>query len=228
MTQTADGVAQSWLETSDAVLRGLNHEFSNRLSLARLTPQLTALLASGEPGMQRMAADADRSEDLLNLLRLYRLMVFATGEQPEPLLVSDNIVDAVELFRHHTAFRDLDVQVNADATIPPVLMATGALTQALLLLLCAAARGVAHAQGETSALLVEFSATADSVLITVQADGPPKSGGPRASSTDGEPPEFVALRYLVRDVNGGAKVTPGGATLSVGTLLSLRQREKRG
>jgi hypothetical protein len=170
--------------------------------------------------MQRMAADADRSEDLLNLLRLYRLMVFATGEQPEPLLVSDNIVDAVELFRHHTSFRDLDVRVNADATIPPVLMATGALTQALLLLLCAAARRAVLAHGETGTLLVEFAATADSVFVTAQAD--------RASSADGEAPEFVALRHLVRDVNGAAKATPTGATLSVGTLVSLRQREKRG
>ncbi|MFI5233763.1 MAG: hypothetical protein ACHQSE_14790 [Gemmatimonadales bacterium] len=228
MTQLADGVAQSWLETSDAVLRGLNHEFSNRLSLARLTPQLTALLASGEPGMQRVTADADRSEDLLHLLRLYRLMVFGTGEQAEPLLISDNIVDAVDLFRHHTAFRDLDIRVNADATIPPVLMGTGALTQALLLLLCAAARRVALVRGDTGMLVVDFTATADSVRIAVRADGLAESGGAGATHADEEAPELVALRYLVRDVNGAAECTPAGAALSVGTLVSLRQREKRG
>ena len=224
MTQLANGVAQSWLETSDAVLRGLNHEFSNRLSLARLTPQLTALLAAGEPGMQRVAADADRSEDLLHLLRLYRLMVFGISEQPEPLLVSDNIVDAVDLFRHHTTFRDLDVRVNTDATIPPVLMATGGLTQALLLLLCVAARRTALARGETGTLVVDFASTADSVRVSVRTDG---STGAGAAHGDGDAPELVALRYLVRDVNGAVEVTPAGVTLSVGTLVSLRQREKQ-
>ena len=225
MTQLANGVAQSWLETSDAVLRGLNHEFSNRLSLARLTPQLTALLASGEPGMQRVAADVDRPDDLLHLLRLYRLMIFGTSEQPEPLLVSDNIVDAADLFRHHTAFRDLDVRVNANATIPPVLMATSSLTQALLLLLCAAARRVAVGRGDTATLVVDFASTADSVIISVSMEGSARTGGAHG---DGDAPELVALRYLVRDVNGAVETTAAGVTLSVGTLVSLRQREKRG
>jgi nitrogen-specific signal transduction histidine kinase len=222
MTQSKSAVAESWLETSDAVLRGLNHEFSNRLSLARLSPQLSALLASGEPGMQQVAADVDRSEDLLHLLRLYRLMVFASSEQAEPVLVSDIVVDSVDLFKHHTTFRDLDVRVIPDTTIPPVLMSPGALTQAVLLLLCAAARQVSLARGDTGVLVVNLSADANSVHIAVSADeAGAKAGG------DG-PPEFPALRYLIRDVNGSAEITPVGATLSIGTLVSLRQREKRG
>jgi nitrogen-specific signal transduction histidine kinase len=222
MTQSKSAVAESWLETSDAVLRGLNHEFSNRLSLARLTPQLSALLASGEPGMQQVAADVDRSEDLLHLLRLYRLMVFASSEQAEPVLVSDIVVDSVDLFKHHTTFRDLDVRVNPDTTIPPVLMSPGALTQAVLLLLCAAARQVSLARGDTGVLVVNLSADANCVQIAVSADEAGAKAGGDA------PPELPALRYLIRDVNGSAEITPIGATLSIGTLVSLRQREKRG
>jgi len=222
MTQLQSAVALSWLETSDAVLRGLNHEFSNRLSLARLSPQLSALLASGEPGMQQIAADVDRSEDLLHLLRLYRLMVFASTEQPEPLLVSDIVVDAADLFKHHTTFRDLDVRVNPDTTIPPVLMSQAGLTQAVLLLLCAAARQVSLARGETGVLVVNFSTDANSVHIAVNADEPGAKAGRE------EPPELPALRDLIRDVNGAIEITPVGATLSIGTLVSLRQREKRG
>jgi nitrogen-specific signal transduction histidine kinase len=222
MTQSKSGVAQSWLETSDAVLRGLNHEFSNRLSLARLSPQLSALLAADEPGMQQVAADVDRSEDLLHLLRLYRLMVFASGEQPEPVLVSDIVVDSVDLFKHHTVFRDLDVRVTADATIPPVLMSPGALTQAILLLLCAAARQVSLGRGDTGTMVVEFGGDSDTVRITVIAE---QAG----ANTGGEEPlELPALRYLVREVNGAVEITPGKAALSIGTLVSLRQREKRG
>jgi nitrogen-specific signal transduction histidine kinase len=172
--------------------------------------------------MQQIAADVDRSEDLLHLLRLYRLMVFASTEQSEPLLVSDIVVDAVDLFKHHTTFRDLDVRVNPDTTIPPVLMSQAGLTQAVLLLLCTAARQVSLARGETGVLVVNFSADANSVLIAVNVDeAGAKSGGE-------EPPELPALRYLIRDVNGSAEITPVGTTLSIGTLVSLRQREKRG
>jgi nitrogen-specific signal transduction histidine kinase len=222
MTQSKSAAAQSWLVTSDAVLRGLNHEFSSRLSLARLAPQLSAMLAAGEPGMQKLADDAGRSEDLFNLLRLYRLMVFTSNEPSEPLLVSDVVGDAVALFKHHSTFRDLDVQVNAAGTIPPVLMNPGALTQAVLLLISATARQLDVTPGDTGTIVLGFSADTDAVRISAQA----ADAGHYAAT--GELPELPALRYLIRDVEGAADVTRGGATMSIGTLVRLRQREKRG
>ena len=42
MTQQKSAAAESWIETSDAVLRGLNHEFSNRLSFAILNKHAIA------------------------------------------------------------------------------------------------------------------------------------------------------------------------------------------
>src|SRR5580698_1575056 len=122
MTKSKSAAAQSWLETSDAVIRGLNHEFSNRLSLARLAPQLSAMIATAEHAMHGLADSGANSEDMLNLLRLYRLMVFETTEPAEPLLVSDVVADAIDLFKHHATFRDMEVRVIADDTIPPVLM----------------------------------------------------------------------------------------------------------
>lgn len=222
MTQSGLSVAESWLETSDAVLRGLNHEFSNRLSLARLAPQLSSLVAAGEPQLERYAADAERAEDLLRLLRLYRLMVFASSEQAEPLLFSDVVPDAVDLFQHHTAFRDLEVRVNSDDTIPPVLMGPAALTQAVLLVLCAVARRSSVPLGDTGVLAIDFAADANAVRVAVRGDavGPARGAG--------DSPEFPALRHLVRGVEGAVETVDGGAVLSVGTLVRLRQLEKRG
>ena len=172
--------------------------------------------------MEKLAADADRSEDLLHLLRLYRLMVFASDEQAEPLLVSDVVADAADLFRHHTTFRDLEVQIKSASTVPPVLMGPTSLTQALLLLFCAAARQRAVARAETGTLFVEFTASTDAVRIAVHAD---RGGAPHR---DDNPPEFPALRHLIRNVNGAVEVTHDGATMSVGTLVTLREREKQG
>jgi hypothetical protein len=217
MTQSISTVSHSWLGTSDAVLRGLNHEFSNRLSLARLAPQLSAMLASGEPEMQKIAADIGRSEDMLHLLGLYRLMVFDAREPAEPLLVADVVGAAVDLFNHHTTFRDLEVQVRAEEALPPVLI-----SRPVLLLLCAPARQVSADPGEIGAIALGFSASADDVLITARATDPE-----RYVSTD-DVPELPALGYLLRDADGAVERNGDGFTMTVGTLVRLRRREKPG
>lgn len=221
LTQLHSAAAQSWLATSDAVLRGLNHEFSNRLSLARLAPQLSAMIAAGEFELRKMADDSGNSEDLLNLLRLYRLMVFGNSEPAEPLIVSDVVPDAVDLFKHHTTFRDLDVRAPVDTSIPPVLINRASLTQGVLLLLGAAARQLELAPGDTGMLELGCTADADAVRISAHV----------AESVERNPPadapELAALRYLIRDVEGTAGMTSRGATMSIGTLVRLRRREKQ-
>lgn len=221
MTPLTTAAAASWIETSDAVLRGLNHEFSNRLSLARLAPQLNTMLKAGEPALQKLVNDSDQSEAMLELLRLYRLMPFPNGDPAEPVLFSDAVPEAVELFQYHTSFRDIAVRVRVDESTPPTLMNPAALRQSILLLLGAAARQTAVESNDGGAIVVEFSANGDLVNVTAhvrEAD----DGGPAVDAS-----ELPALRYLIRDAGGTAEVTRRGATMSVGTLVSLRRLEKR-
>jgi nitrogen-specific signal transduction histidine kinase len=221
MTKSKSAAAQSWLETSDAVIRGLNHEFSNRLSLARLAPQLSAMIATAEHAMHGLAESGANSEDLLNLLRLYRLMVFDTTEPAEPLLVSDVLADAIDLFKHHATFRDMEVRVIADDTIPPVLMNPGALSRAVLLLLSAAARQLPAAHADTGAIALGFAADANAVRVVA------KAVDSDTSESAAELPELPALRYLIRDAEGSVDVASDGITISIGTLVRLRQLEKQ-
>lgn len=220
MTTSNSSASQSWIETSDAVLRGLNHEFSNRLSLARLAPQLSAMIAAGDAEIQRLTGGADHSEDLFNLLRLYRLVVFESTEPAEPLLVSDVVADAIDLFKHHSTFRDMDVRVTADDTIPPVLMNPGALCRAVLLLLSAAARRLPAAHADTGTIELGFAA--DALAVRVSASTPDADETKMADDLH----ELIALRYLIRGAEGAVDVTPAGVTMSIGTLVRLRQLEK--
>jgi nitrogen-specific signal transduction histidine kinase len=220
MTKSKSAAAQSWLETSDAVIRGLNHEFSNRLSLARLAPQLSAMIETGEHAMLGLADTGGNSEDLLNLLRLYRLMVFESSEPAEPLLVSDVVADAVDLFNHHSTFRDMEVRVIADDTIPPVLMNPGALCRAVLLLLSAAARRLPAAHADRGTVELWFGAETNAVHISARALESDASGASE------DPPELPALRYLIRNAEGIVDVAPDRLTMSIGTLVRLRQLEK--
>jgi hypothetical protein len=221
MTAAKAAAADSWLDTSDAVMRGLNHEFSNRLSLARLTPQLGAMLRAGEPALQKLVDESQGTDDMLQLLRLFRLMLFNNGDPAEPVLISDAAVDGVDLFRHHTSFRDLEVQVTADGMIPPTLMNPTGMRQAVLLLLCVAARQLATDAGDGGAIALTFSANADAISVSARV---------RESGDDHpivEAPELPALRYLIRGAEGTVDVTRGSATLSIGTLVRLRRREKQ-
>jgi nitrogen-specific signal transduction histidine kinase len=222
MTQSHPAAAQSWIETSDAVLRGLNHEFSNRLSLARLAPQLSELLATGEHELMKMAADPSRSDEMLNLLRLYRLMVFGHTDPAEPLIVSDAAADAVDLFKHHAVLRDIEVRINGGESMPPVLMNPAAATQAILLLLCAAARQLAVPPGEMGSIALTFSGDEHAARLTADADESPVHGA------SGDVPELPALRFLIRNVEGSVEQSGSAFTMSIGTLLRLRQLEKQG
>ncbi len=222
MTETISSAARSWLATSDAVLRGLNHEFSNRLSLARLAPQLAAMLTAGDSDLQKIADEAGQSEQLLPLLGLYRLMVFGSNEPAEPMIVTDAVESAVTLFAHHTTFRDLQVRVNAGDAAPPVLMQRNALSQAMLLLISAAASRVAVGEGHAGTIVLDVAGDANAVRISARVDG---AGG---TPSPGELLEFPALRYLIQDAEGTAETTGNGVAMSIGTLVRLRQREKEG
>jgi nitrogen-specific signal transduction histidine kinase len=222
MTQTKSAAAEAWLDTSDAVLRGLNHEFSNRLSLARLAPQLSELLATGEHDLARIAADSNRSDDMVQLLRLYRLMVFSSTDPAEPLLVADVAADAIDLFKHHTVFRDLDVRLDCGGSIQPILLNPTSATQAVLLLLCAAARQLAVPPGDSGAIVLRCACTEDAVSLTAAADESP------VLETPVDPPELPALRYLIRNVEGQVAQSGPSLTMSLGTLLRLRRLEKQG
>jgi len=222
MTESRADAAESWLWTSDAVLRGLNHEFSNRVSLARLAPQLLAMAEAGDRDMQRIAAAEGQSDDMLQLLRLYRLLVFHTNEPAEPIIIADVLDDAVSLFNHHTIFRDIEIRVTPDATIPPVLLDPASLTQALLLLFCAAAELIGGAQGEGGVIELGYFATPDDVRVSAAV---PVTG---AAAPATEPPQLPALRYLIRDADGRVEVAPDGVTMTLGSLLKLRRREKEG
>ncbi len=202
------------------VLRGLNHAFSNRLSSLGA---VGAGLGAPEDGPVGAQVDAE-AERLERLLRLYRLLPFASGV-PEPAQVTCAADDALALFQYHLAFRDVPCEVDGDPTTPPVLLNPATLMQAVLLLLCAAAR---HLGEETmpEGIRLRYEGNADAVELVAETNAVASLGGD-------EPPELRALRWIARDaaVEAAVAVTPRGtvrATLRLGTLAFLRRRERGG
>ncbi|MBI1809690.1 MAG: hypothetical protein HYR75_07315 [Gemmatimonadetes bacterium] len=213
--------AEAWMSAAGNVLRGLNHGFSNRLSA------LGAVAAGlGSPDEASMGEQVDGEIGRLEgLLRLYRLLPMAGALPAEPAQVSDAMDDAVGLFRHHYALRDVACTVEGDPMTPPVLVNLTVLTQAVLLLLCAAARHL-PADQYADGVVLRYAGDSDWVDLTAET-------GVAVPLAEGTTSEVAALRWMVRDAAGDASVmrTARGlvrATLRVGTLANLRRRERGG
>ena len=224
MTETREGAAaEAWLHTMNPVLRGLNHEFSNLL---------TALggVSLGPDGED--ADDAGRSrldeeiERLDGLLRLYRLLPFAARAGGEPVLLADIIPDAVLLLKHHLELRDVPCDVEGVADLLPVVVHPTALTQAVLLCLCAAARKL-PASNASAGIRVRCGGDKEWAHVVAETTAPTDD-----AVEEGEPAEFVALRWLLRGAEGTSTLSRGDdgvvkASIRVATLIRTRAGERR-
>ncbi|MFI5309631.1 MAG: hypothetical protein ACHQQ3_00240 [Gemmatimonadales bacterium] len=209
----------AWIRASDSILRGLNHAFSNQLSLIRL---LSQFVREGEVVDAELAGIAAEAAHLDVLLGHYRLLPFAAEGAPEPIRVLDVTNDALALFRYREDARDRACTVEGDPDTSPVLLNPAALTQAVTLLLCAAARMAGQGSG-ADALVLRYGGDAEWVRVAVEVRAPT----PPALS--GDPPEIAAVRWLIRDAEGSTEVakTPSGGSsvgIRIGTLRRLRQR----
>lgn len=214
--------ALAWLRTADGVLIGLNHTLGNRLiSLFTLSS-----LAADDDVADQLTAVAEEAERLDALLQLYRLMESCDGTETEAMTVADALGDAVLLLGQHSGLRDVACAVTGEAATPPVLLSRGALTQALLLLLCAAARQVVS-RAATEGIVARYTGDATRVAVTVETR---EAVGADAGE---EPFEFAAVRWLMGDAGelGGVTLLPDGrwsVSLGLESLSARRAREKRG
>jgi hypothetical protein len=202
------------------LLDGLNHAFSNRL-LA-----LSALIPDGE-GMGRMTPSSspsmvlgDEIERLDRLRRLYRLLSFADEELGEATLLVDLLPDLVALLSQHSKLRDIECLFDTAAT-PPLLLHPMALTQAVVVMVCAVARHLARGE-EQLAVRIQSSGDENWVEVTVE------SLGPCSAEPNEEESDLAAVRWLIRHAEGSARIerTPRGsirAAFRVGALRRLRR-----
>lgn len=131
--------AADWLPTQEALLRGLNHALSNRLSSLGAVAMLAEGAATLDPKIQ---AALSRDVELLGeLLGLYRLLPGDSVARRDATKFADALAKARELLEHHPDCRNVRFELVDGAAMEPVsLLGRDALRAAVLLLL-AASRG---------------------------------------------------------------------------------------
>ena len=131
-----------WLDTTDAVLRGIAHHLSNRTGTIGAVAE--ALIAAN-PSDPLAAALVREAAELDLTLRAVRLMSLEPGRPAEPVRPADLLADAQRLLTMHGDARDASLDTGGLEAAPPVRVRVGPSVHALLLLLVAAAgdRGAA-------------------------------------------------------------------------------------
>lgn len=159
-----------WLRVSEKVLKGLNHQLANRV--AGLEAVVSMIHEDGEADAEMIAALAQEVSRLGKLLTLYTCMPAEPFAGAEPVRLQDIIPQVMELHRHHSDLQNIDVMVEHDETVAPILVRPSALLRSLLVVLASGA-GNAFRSGSSVPLLLTCSGDERDVLVAVESPQPP-------------------------------------------------------
>jgi hypothetical protein len=158
---------------NEKVLKGLNHQLTNRLASLEA---LTHLFEPGETTDPELARMLTREvERVATLLRLYRMMPAEPTALPEAVRVQDIIPCVLELHTYHADLRAVPCLLGEASDPPPVCVRPSALLRSLLVLLESAA-GHTFRTGSGMPTVLSYHGTPTVVTITIEAPSPNADG----------------------------------------------------
>lgn len=208
-------LAADWLPVQEALLRGLNHTLSNRVSSLHAIMMLTEGAERLDPKMHE--ALTSEVEQLSALLQEYRCAPSDPTPRRDPSRFRDALTRAAGLLAHHPECRDVVfLPPDEEAGVEPVaLLGKDALRACVLLLLPLARGGGAKARVET-----KVRGEDGWVHVTALAS--------QAAVTAAESPEFAALGRFADAEGGNTKAPPGGDALMISLPGLSRSRDATG
>lgn len=162
-----------WLRVNEKVLKGLNHQLTNRLAALEAVTQLF------EPGestdTQLLQTLANEVERVGTLLRLYRMLPAEPTALPEPVRVQDIVPCVLELHTYHADLRGVSCVLGELSDPDPVCVRPSALLRSLLVLLESAA-GHTSRTGSGLPIVLSYEGTPTVVTIAIEAPSPNSDG----------------------------------------------------
>jgi len=161
-----------WLRVSEKVLKGLNHQLTNRIASLEA---VVGIFQDGEPfEPEVIAALAQEVTRLNHLLQLFRCMPAEPFAGAEPVRLQDIVPQVLELHGHHADLRGISVEVDADFETLPLLVRPSALLRCLLVVLESGAGNALRsgATGSTGELRLSYTGDATHVSVVLEAPQP--------------------------------------------------------
>ena len=159
-----------WLRVSEKVLKGLNHQLTNRV--ASLEAVVGMCDEDGKLEPEVMRALVDEVARLGELLLLFRCMPAEPFAGSEPVRLQDIIPQVLELHGHHADLRTVGVTLSDDPQTLPLLVRPSALLRCLLVVLESGA-GNALRSGSERPLSLAYGGDAHEVRIVFESPHPP-------------------------------------------------------
>lgn len=215
-----------WLRVSEKVLKGLNHQLTNRVASLEA---VVGIFEDGDtpdaPMIQALAVEVSR---LGHLLRLFRAMPAEPFSGSEPVRVQDIVPEVLELHGHHTDLHDIPCEIDGDDAVDPLLIRPSALMRCLLVVLESGAGNIRRS-GSSGALRLAYAGDARHVRITFEA---PQPAGQLLFTGEGSLVHAVRSALAHAHVQVDASVVPGGGEeriryeLVLPTLAEARRMER--
>jgi hypothetical protein len=162
-----------WLRVNEKVLKGLNHQLTNRLAALDAVTHLFEPAEATDPHLLRTLAH--EVERVGTLLRLYRMLPAEPTAMPEPIRVQDIIPCVLELHTYHADLRGVTCLLGETSDPEPVCVRPSALLRSLLVLLESAA-GHASRTGSGRPIVLGYGGTPTVVTISIEAPSPNADG----------------------------------------------------
>ncbi len=215
-----------WLRVSEKVLKGLNHQLTNRIASLEA---IVGIFRDGEPfEPEVLTALSDDVARLNHLLQLFRCMPAEPFAGAEPVRLQDIVPQVLELHGHHADLRDIAVEVDADDETHPLLVRPSALLRCLLVVLESGA-GNALRSGNADPLRLAYTGDAAMVRLVLEA---PQPSGQTIFAGEGSLLHAVrqALAHAFAEVDVTVVDAPQGERiryeLRLPTLREARRRER--
>lgn len=162
-----------WLRVNEKVLKGLNHQLTNRLAALEA---VTQLFEPGEATDTQLLETLTREvERVGTLLRLYRMLPAEPTALPEVVRVQDIVPAVLELHTYHADLRGVPCLLGEVTDPEPVSVRPSALLRSLLVLLESAA-GHASRTGSGLPTVLAYHGTPETVTITIEGPSPSAEG----------------------------------------------------
>jgi hypothetical protein len=162
-----------WLRVNEKVLKGLNHQLTNRLAALEAITQLFDPGDSADPQLvQTLGHEVDR---VGTLLRLYRMLPAEPTALPEAVRVQDIIPSVLELHTYHADLGGVACLLGEASDPEPVCVRPSALLRSLLVLLESAA-GHTSRTGGGLPIVLGYAGSATTVTISIEAPSPNVDG----------------------------------------------------
>jgi hypothetical protein len=162
-----------WLRVNEKVLKGLNHQLTNRVAALDAVAQLFEPGEIADPQLlQTLAREVDR---VATLLRLYRMLPAEPTALPETIRVQDIVPCVLELHTYHADLKGVTCVLGEASDPEPICVRPSALLRSLLVLLESAA-GHTFRAGTGLPIVLAYHGTPTTVTISIEAPSPNADG----------------------------------------------------